>query len=184
MLILELAAGILPGIAIVFSGVWMALYWRVIGAAHRRALSIAMAASLIVVLIGFLRVAPATLIIAVFVLLLVTIVFGMVTGSRRIGRSPLNVRPGTLARMLHKPLTWFFGAAAVLSTVALFATLQRGPQPDLPIFELSGIAAGLWALMLVGGVWAKKHMPPSRPAAHRRDAASRYAQSPFRKFPG
>ncbi len=184
MLILELAAGILPGIVIVFSGVWMALYWRVIGASHQRALSIAMATSLIVVMIGFLRAASATLIIAVVVLLSVTVAYGMVSGSSRIRRPLRTVPPNTLAKILYKPLACFLGVAAVLSTITLFATLQRGPQPDLPIFELSGIAAGLWALMLVGGVWAKKHMPPSRPAVHRQNAASRYGQSPFRKFPG
>ncbi len=184
MLILELTAGILPGIVIVFSGVWMALHWRVIGTARQRALAIAMATSLIIVLIGFLRTASATFVIAVVVLLSITVAYGIVSGSSRNGWPLRTLPPDTLAKMLYKPLACFFGTAAVVSTVALFATMQRGPQPDLPIFELSGTAAALWALMLVGGVWAKKNMPMSRPTVHRRNAASRYGQSPFRKFPG
>jgi len=182
MLILELAAGILPGVVIVFSGVWMVLYWRVIDAARKRALSIAMATSLIVILIGFLRIASMPLIIAVVVILFMTAAFGVARGSNGNARSLWT--PGLLATMLYKPLACFFGIAAVLSTVALFATMQHGPQPDLPVFELSGIAAACWALIMVGGVWAKKNMRPSRKRAQRRDAANRYGQSPFRKFPG
>ena len=184
MVMLELAAGILPGVVIVFSGVWMALYWSVIGASHKRALSVAMATSLIVVLIGFLRIASATIIITVAVMLAVTVAFGVARGSNGNARSPWTNQSDLLATMLYKPLACFFGIAAALSTVALFSTMQRGPLPDLPIFELSGIATVCWALLMVGGVWAKKNMPPSRNRAQRRDAANRYGQSPFRKFPG
>ncbi len=184
MVIVELAAGILPGVVIVFSGVWIALYWRVIGASHKRALSIAMATALIVILIGFLRIASATLIVAVVVALVTTITLGTVWGSNRIGQSVWALQPNTLAKLLYKPLACFFGAAAIGATVALFATMQRGPQPDLPIFELSGIAAACWALIMVGGVWAKKNIPPSRNPSRPRDTANRYGQSPYRKFPG
>lgn len=184
MVILELAAGILPGVVIVFSGVWIALYWNVAGDSRKRALSIAMATSLIVVLIGFLRIAPLTLIIAVVATLLVTIAYAVFRGSNRDGRSLRTHRPDTLAKTLYKPLAVFFGTAAVVSTVALFATMQQGPQANIPVFELSALAAACWALTMVGGVWAKKHMPYSRPAAPRQDAASRRGQLPFRKFPG
>lgn len=184
MMILELAAGILPGVVIVFSGVWIALYWNVAGDSRKRALSIAMATSLIVVLIGFLRIAPLAFIIAVVATLLVTIVYAVFRGSNRDGRSLSTHQPGTLAKSLYKPLAVFFGAAAVLSTVALFATMQQGPMANIPVFELSAVAAACWALMMVGGVWAKKHMPGSPPATRRRDTANRREQLPFRKFPG
>jgi hypothetical protein len=184
MVIVELAAGILPGVVIVFSGVWIALYWNAAGDSRKRALSIAMATSLIVVLIGFLRIASLALIIAVVATLLVTIVYALFWGSNRDGRSLSTHRPDTLAKSLYKPLAVFFGAAAILSTVALFATMQQGPMANLPIFELSALAAACWALMMVGGVWAKKHMPVARPTTRRRDDANRREQRPFRKFPG
>jgi len=184
MVILELTAGFLPGVVIVFSGVWIALYWNVAGDSRKRALSIAMATSLIVVLIGFLRIAPLALIITVVAILVATIAYAVFRGSNRDGRSLGTHRPDTLAKTLYRPLAVFFGAAAVLSTVALFATMQQGPQANLPIFELSALAAACWALMMVGGVWAKKHMPYARPAAPRRNAANRREQLPFRKFPG
>lgn len=184
MVILELAAGILPGVVIVFSGVWIALYWNVAGDSGKRALSIAMATSLIVVLIGFLRIAPLALIIAVAAMLLVTIAYAVFRGSNRDGRLLSPHQPNTLAKTLYKPLAFFFGAAAVLSTIALFATMQQGQQANIPVFELSAVAAACWALMMVGGVWAKKHMPVARPATHRRDATNRREQLPFRKFPG
>lgn len=183
MVILELAAGILPGIIIVFSGVWIALYWNVTGDSGKRALSIAMSASVAVVLIGFLRIASVTLIAAVLVTLMMTVAYALYLGPNRDRRS-VRRSPNALTKTLYKPLALYLGASAMLSTVALFATMQRGPQPDLPIFELSAIAAACWALMMVGGVWAKKHMPNSRPAAPRRDAANRRGQPPFRQFPG
>lgn len=172
MLILELAAGILPGVVIVFSGVWMVLYWNIADGSTRRALSISMAASLAVVLVCILRVASVMLVIGAVVLLLAAVACAV------------HRRPDALAKALYKPLAVYFGVAAVVSTVALFATLQQGPRSDLPVFELGAVAAGFWAISMVGGVWAKKHMPPPRPTAHRRDPANRYGQSPFRKFPG
>jgi len=184
MLILQLAAGILPGVVIVFSGVWIVLFWNVAGDSRKRALAIAMATSLIVVLIGFLRIASATLIIIVAATLLITVIGSIYWRSNRDGRPLRPIRPDTLAKTLYKPLAVFFGAAAVVSTVALFATMQQGPQADIPVFELSALAAACWALMMVGGVWAKKHMPGSLPATRRRDTANRREQLPFRKFPG
>lgn len=177
MLILALTAGILPAIAIVFSGVWMVLYWSIADRSTRRALSVAMVASLTVILICFLRIAPAAVAGGAAVLLLTTIAYA-------VSRAKNRHHPPDLARASFKPLAVFDAVAAVVSTVALFAALQQGPRAGLPIFEMTALAAGFWALMLVGGVWAKTHMPPSRNRMQRRDAVNRYGQSPFRKFPG
>lgn len=54
------------------------------------------------------------------------------------------------------PMAVVVGGASVLSTIAFFATMQKGPQAGLLLLELSIVTAACWAVVAVGGVWVNQ----------------------------
>ena len=82
----------------------------------------------------------------------------------RIWRDSWRYRPGAgrrwvlreIAHTLMLPMAIFGFGVALVATAALFTTIQRGPHPDRILFELSIVTATCWAMVMVGGVWARR----------------------------
>ena len=59
------------------------------------------------------------------------------------------------ARALFMPIAVAVVGASALSTIAFFTALQKGPQAGLLLLELGIVTAAGWAVVTVGGVWAR-----------------------------
>ncbi|MCG8543782.1 MAG: hypothetical protein MJE12_06180 [Alphaproteobacteria bacterium] len=164
VLFYNLAAGIGVGAVIVFTGVWVGTGWRLTRPLMRAVLLIILVTALGAALVSFLRVAPAGFVAGfavaavTFVLCSVLLALHRIRGALR-RRRPQVWRRWALrevAETLVLPMAIFGFGVALVATGALFTTIQQGPHPDRLLFELSIVTATCWAMVMVGGVWARR----------------------------
>ena len=169
-LLLALAGGLGLGAAIVFAGVWLAANWRALGAISKSILLILLAAAYGGAWHGLSEAMAAKIALTIETGSAVFFAGSLLLGLYKIWRETWSGRPAVwhiwllreLVRVLFWPMGLFMTAAAALSTIALFTTIQQGPQTELLLFELGLFTAACWAIVMVGGVWARVHMPDRR----------------------
>ena len=170
MLLFALTAGLGLGAAIVFAGVWLAANWRVIGAIGKTVLLILLVSAYSGAWIGVSGAIAADIAFRIESAAAAFFLCSLLLGLYRIRRETWSSRPARwwtwllreIIRVLFWPMGLFMTAAAALSTIALFTTIQRGPQTELLLFELGLFTAACWAIVMVGGVWARTRMPDRR----------------------
>ncbi len=167
MLLLALTSGLGLGAAIVFAGVWLAANWRVIGAISKSILLLLLVSAYGGAWHGLSGAIAADVALGIETASATFFACSLLLGLYRIWRESWNSRPAAwrlwllreIVRVLFWPMGLFMTAAAALSTIALFTTIQRGPQTELLLFELGLFTAACWAIVMVGGVWARTQMP-------------------------
>jgi hypothetical protein len=164
MFFLAMAGALGVGAVIVFAGVWTVKGWHIAGHLARcvmlgllcAALGISAFSLFEAMPDGFLRDFAAALLVFLSCLVLL--------GVYRVRRDSWGRRPqywgGWLiretARALFMPMAVAVVGASILSTIAFFTTLQKGPQAGSLLLELGVVTAACWALVTVGGVWARE----------------------------
>lgn len=162
MFLLAVAGGVAVGAVIVFAGVWMVKSWRVAGPVARSVMLVVLALALGVAWFSFFQAVPARALSGFGAALLVFLACLILLGVYRVRREKWARRPENwgarllreTGRALFLPMAIVVVGASVLSTMAFFATMQKGPQPGPLLLELSIITAACWAVVTVGGVWA------------------------------
>ncbi len=169
-LLLALMGGLGLGAAIVFAGVWLAAHWRVLGPTAKTTLLVLLAVAYGGAWHGLSRAMAEDVALGIETAAATFFACSLLLGMYRIRRETWRGRPVAwrlwllreIVRVLFWPMGLFMTAAAALSTVALFTTIQRGPQTELLLFELGLFTAACWAIVMVGGVWARVQMPDRR----------------------
>jgi len=170
MLLLALTSGLGLGAAIVFAGVWLTANWRVIGAASKTCLLLLLVSAYGGAWHGLSGAMAADVAFRIESASATFFACSLLLGLYRIRRETWSSRPAAwrmwllreIVRVLFWPMGLFMTAAAALSTIALFTTIQQGPQTELLLFELGLFTAACWAIVMVGGVWARVQMPDWR----------------------
>ena len=163
-LLFDLAAGIGVGAVIVFTGVWVVTGWRLTRPLMRGVLLCILVAALAGAFLSFLRIATAGFLIGFSIAAFTFVLSSVLLAVYRIWRDSWRYRPGAgrwwvlreIAQTLMLPMAIFGFGVALVATAALFTTIQRGPHPDRILFELSIVTATCWAMVMVGGVWARR----------------------------
>jgi hypothetical protein len=162
MFFLAVAGGLAVGAVIVFVGVWMVQSWNGAGRLARSIMLILLAVALGVAWLSFFKAVPANVLPRFGVALLVFLPCLILLGVYRVRRKKWAQRPGKwgawllceTGRALFLPMAIVVVGASVMSTIAFFAAMQKGPQAGPLLFELSIVTAACWAVVTVGGVWA------------------------------
>ena len=160
----NLAVGIGVGAVIVFVGVWIVTGWRLTRPLMRAVLLIVLVTALGTAFVSFLRVAPGGFVAGFLVATVTFVLCSVLLALRRIRAASERHRLRVwrrramreIAETLVLPMAIFGFAVALVATGALFTTIQQGPQPGRLLFELSIVTATCWAMVMVGGVWARR----------------------------
>lgn len=157
------AGGILVGAVIVFAGVWLLKSWRVAGPVARSIIVFLLTVALGVASVSFFRALPSRFHAGLAAALPAFLACLFLLGVFRVWREKWTRRPDRwgvwlvreTAAALLVPLAIVAVGVSVLSTGAFFAAMQKGPQLGSSLPELGIVTAACWALVTVGGVWAR-----------------------------
>jgi len=161
------AGGIVVGAVIVFAGVWMLKSWCVAGPAARSIIVFLLTVALGVASVSFVRALPSRLHAGFAAALPAFLACLFLLGVFRVWREKWTRRPDRWGMWLVRetsaalfvPLAIVAVGVSVLSTGAFFTAMQKGPQPGSLLPELGIVTAACWALVTVGGVWARGRAP-------------------------
>lgn len=175
MFLLAMASALGVGAVIVFAGVWMVKGWHVAGVLARCVMLALLAAAFATAFVSLVVAIPDRFLSRAAAALPAFLACLVLLGVYKVRRDSWARRPDRwgswlvreTAGVLFVPLGIAVVGASVLSTGAFFIAMQNGPQPGSLLPELGIVTAACWAVVTVGGVWARGRAPNAGSIARR-----------------